>query len=205
MHLWSYVEQAGLIGYVLVVLDVIALAIVLERLFFWTVFSKPLSSAKQVKTLANLEQGEDYIRGLDPSCQAFKGLQLIINTPHLTKDVAQEVALSRAVRDTSRFNPLLDTLAAVAPMLGILGTMIGIIQSFSGIAGDSPDMSVVVGGISVAMLTTAMGLIVSIKCTLFYNYFSNKAYQCQLQMEQFLKESLEVLSHQKTLAPETEK
>ena len=205
MHLWSYVEQAGLIGYILVVLDVIALALILERFYFWTVYSKSLSSNQQVKTLANLDQGNDYIRTLNPAYQAFKGLQLIIDTPHLKSEVAQEVAISRAVRDTSRFNPVLDTLAAVAPMLGILGTMMGIIQSFSGIAGDSPDMSVMVGGISVAMLTTAMGLIVSIKCTLFYNYFSNKAYQCQLQMDEFLKESVEVLLHNTSQDSEPEK
>ena len=193
MHLWNYVEQAGLIGYILVILDVIALGLILERFCFWTIFSKPLSHSLKNEVISNLKQGPDCVSNLNPNCQAFKGLQYIIQNDKMNKEKAHDIAISDAVRETARFNPALDTLAAVAPMLGILGTMIGIIQSFSGIAGDSPDMSIMVGGISVAMLTTAMGLIVSIKCTLFYNYFSNKAYQCQLQMDAFLKECIETL------------
>ena len=129
MNLWQYVEQSGLVGYILVGLDVVALGVVLERFIYWFVCSKSLSSTEQLKTLENLSQGKDYILGLSPKNQAYKALQMVINNPQISVENAQEVAVTKAVRETSKFNPILDTLAAVAHVFRCLSLISPLIVS----------------------------------------------------------------------------
>lgn len=69
---------------------------------------------------------------------------------------------------------LLSTLISVAPLLGILGTILGIMQAFGGFEGAVPDMRMIGAGISVALRTTAYGLAIAIVDLLFYNYFQQK-------------------------------
>jgi len=78
------------------------------------------------------------------------------------------------IHNAERYLNVLATMISVAPMLGILGTIIGIIQSFQGFNGIGVDMNVVAKGISVALYTTAYGLSIAIVDLVFYNYFLHK-------------------------------
>lgn len=96
-----------------------------------------------------------------------------------------------------RFLPVLATIAALAPILGMIGTVVGMIDAFDSIqrAGNVRPEDVA-GGISTALLTTAGGLIVSAPATIFYNYFTNRVNRLVLQVQaagtEFIERLLEV-------------
>jgi biopolymer transport protein ExbB/TolQ len=69
---------------------------------------------------------------------------------------------------------ILATLISIAPLLGILGTILGIMQSFGGFEGIAPDTKIIGAGISIALSTTAYGLGIAIVDLIFYNYFQHK-------------------------------
>ena len=76
----------------------------------------------------------------------------------------------------TRFLPLLNTVSNVSPLLGLLGTILGMITAFESIAASGTgDPRVVAGGISEALITTATGLIVAIPALIFYRYLGSKA------------------------------
>jgi len=79
-----------------------------------------------------------------------------------------------SIEDGDRYLNLLSTLISIAPLLGILGTILGIMQAFAGFEGAVPNMKIVTSGISVALRTTAYGLSIAIVDLLFYNYFQHK-------------------------------
>ena len=79
-----------------------------------------------------------------------------------------------SLEDASKNLNVLATMISVAPLLGILGTIVGIMQVFNGFAGTMPDTKMIGAGISGALQTTAYGLIIAIVSLVFYNYFQHK-------------------------------
>jgi len=76
----------------------------------------------------------------------------------------------------TRFLPVLNTVGNVAPLLGLLGTITGMISAFESIAASGTgDPKVVAGGISEALITTATGLLIAIPSIIFYRYLGHKA------------------------------
>jgi len=76
----------------------------------------------------------------------------------------------------TRFLPVLNTVSNVSPLLGLLGTIMGMIRAFESIAASGTgDPRVVAGGISEALITTAAGLIIAIPAIVFYRYLGHKA------------------------------
>ena len=76
--------------------------------------------------------------------------------------------------DAERHLYLLSTCISAAPLLGILGTVLGIRQAFGGYA-LSGDLQSIAGGIALALQTTAIGLLIALADLVFYNYFTHKA------------------------------
>jgi biopolymer transport protein ExbB len=99
-----------------------------------------------------------------------------------------ELLVDRSIRlqvvESERFVPLLGTIAGVAPFIGLLGTVIGIIRAFRSLAMvGSGGPQVVAGGIAEALVATAVGLMVAIPALVAYNYFSTKIRQMTETME----------------------
>ncbi len=83
-----------------------------------------------------------------------------------------EEAGRQVVHQLERFLNTLGTIAAISPLLGLLGTVVGMIQAFSAMVGTaSGEPTVLAGGISVALITTAAGLMVAIPSVIFHRYF----------------------------------
>jgi len=80
-----------------------------------------------------------------------------------------------AVRSIEKFGGVVSTIATVAPMLGLLGTVTGMMKSFSGLASMGPSAQYLLAqGITEALITTALGLLVAIPSIMFYNYMVTK-------------------------------
>lgn len=107
---------------------------------------------------------------------------------------AMEEHSGHVVSYLERFLPVLATIAALSPILGMIGTVVGMIDAFDSIreAGNVKPEAVA-GGISTALLTTAGGLIVSAPATIFYNYFTNQVNRMVLQVQAAGTEFIETL------------
>jgi biopolymer transport protein ExbB len=100
----------------------------------------------------------------------------------------------------------LGTVAAVSPLLGLLGTVIGMIKVFAGITTQGVgDASILAGGISEALITTAAGLSVAIPTLMFYRYFRNRVDGLVVAMEQEALKLIEALHGARADEPETDR
>ena len=111
----------------------------------------------------------------------------LLNARHgreIMKESIEEVA-ARVVHDLERFLSTLGTIAAITPLLGLLGTVIGMIDVFSAImihgTGDAARLA---GGISTALVTTAAGLTVAIPAIFFHRFFVRRVDEITISMEQ---------------------
>lgn len=104
----------------------------------------------------------------------------------------------QVILDLERYLNTLGTVAAAAPLLGLLGTVIGMIQIFA-VLGGSLDPQALAGGIAQALLTTAFGLFVAIPSLMFYRYFRRRVDEFAIRLE---KESQRLVDGLKSLAPD---
>lgn len=117
------------------------------------------------------------------------------------KDAVEDTG-RHMVHDLERFLNTLGTIAGITPLLGLLGTVIGMIEVFSAImihgVGDPAQLA---GGISQALITTAAGLTVAIPSYFFYRYFRGLVRAYVVEMEQQSLELLHTIEHRRPVAP----
>jgi biopolymer transport protein ExbB len=111
----------------------------------------------------------------------------------ITRDVMQETGRQEAVRLTRNLR-VLETIAAVAPLLGLLGTVVGMIRVFASVSqAGLGNPEVLSGGISEAMVTTAAGLIVGIPALVSHNWLEGRAHAIIFDIEVYATQVLETL------------
>ena len=110
------------------------------------------------------------------------------------KESIEEVA-NQVVHELERYLNTLGTVAAITPLLGLLGTVIGMIKVFTAIQLEGTgNAAVLAGGISEALITTAAGLTVAIPSLFFYRYFQRKIDELVIYMEQEALKLVEALN-----------
>ena len=94
-----------------------------------------------------------------------------------------------------RYLRILETIVTIAPLIGLLGTVRGMIRAFNEIALQGVGQpGALAGGISEALYTTAFGLSIAIPCLIFYNYFTHRTERFIRKLESFSSEFLELLA-----------
>jgi biopolymer transport protein ExbB len=190
----------GIVMVPLLGLSLLAVTLILERIVFWyrivreqdkTVREVLALYRRSVKAaLQKLEQNEHL-----PVARIFlAALELDQATPEEFR-LALETAAQAELPLLKRFNTVFDTIISVSPLLGLLGTILGLINSFSALrVGDlgGTQTQNVTAGISEALISTAAGLIVAISTLLFANTFRG-LYQRQLALIQEYGGQLELL------------
>lgn len=166
--------KGGPVMYPLLLCSVIALAVILERMLFW-IKERRLRTPELIHKLLHLTE-----RGLFEECvQTAQGThdpvaRVILNGlthHHFSLEGALEVAVNTELKRMKRYLNVLDTIITVAPLLGIFGTVTGILVAFGALEGRIPDPSVVAAGIAQAVITTVAGLAIAIPTVVAYNYF----------------------------------
>jgi biopolymer transport protein ExbB len=196
---WELVKAGGWPMLPLLLLGVLALAIVLER--FWTLRRNevlPPGLGQEVRNWA--------ARGkLDPShIQSLRGnsplgalLATALEARNRPRDQIRERiedAGRHLVHRMERFLNALGTIASAGPLLGLLGTVVGMIQMFMGILDHGVgDVNQLAGGIGKALVCTATGMIVAIPALMFHRYFKGRIAGYVIDMEQEASALLDAL------------
>ena len=124
------------------------------------------------------------------------GLRAVIADPRVTEAALRdtfETAGRAAVHRMERYLNSLGTIASAAPLLGLLGTVIGMIEIFGSQAPSGSNPIVLAHGISVALYNTAMGLIVAIPSMIFYRHFRSKVDSHIVEMESQAVKLVEII------------
>jgi biopolymer transport protein ExbB len=199
---FAIVEAAGWPIWLLIPASIIAVGLIVERMMF-------LRSARIAPpTLLNEVVNELKQRGVSDGMLAklaassllgrifSAGLKNIKSTPQVMKESIEEEGRAVA-RDLDRFLTTLGTIASISPLLGLFGTVVGMIEIFGSqsAVGNSP--AVLAHGISVALYNTAFGLIVAVPSMIFYRQFRAQADSLTLEMEQQAIKLVEVVHGQR--------
>ncbi len=176
----TYLQQGGWVMYVILLASVIALAVFIERLFY---LRKVTGNAKIV-----IEKMREKLRGMRVDeaiavCENHPGPAAnIIHAGLMVADQKREV-IERSMEDAAKYEipklnrhlPVLSTIVSISTLLGLLGTVLGMIVSSSVLSTQGmSDPSKLIGGIAQALITTAAGLIVAIPALIGYNYIVAK-------------------------------
>ena len=187
--MWSIIQAAGWPIWPLIVASIVALALIFERL--WSLRQALVAPAGMVDhVLAEYRQAGATPELLQRTASRgplgrilAAGLANVKAPRPVMKEAIEEVG--RVVtHDLERFLPTLGTLAAAAPLLGLLGTVIGMIEIFGSQSATGSNPIQLARGISIALYNTALGLIVAIPSLMFYRYFRAKVDGLIVEMEQ---------------------
>ena len=188
--MWELVKAGGWMMLPIILCSIAAAAIVAERL--WSL------RASRVTPPQLLSQVWRWIKDKKLNNQKLKELRAhsplgeilaagLANSKHgreIMKECIEEAA-ARVIHDLERYLTALGTIAAVAPLLGLLGTVLGMIEIFSAFMGsgmaNAPQLA---GGIAKALITTAAGLMVGIPALFFHRYLQRRVDELVVGMEQ---------------------
>jgi biopolymer transport protein ExbB len=199
MSVWELISAGGWLMLPILVSSVIAVAIVIERL--WTLRSRKIAPP------ALLGQVWRWVKEGQLDAEKLKMLRAdsplgevlaagLANSRHgrdIMKESIQEAA-GKVIHEMERYLSTLGTIAAITPLLGLLGTVVGMIDVFSAImAQGTGNTGVLAGGISKALMTTAAGLTVAIPALFFHRFLLRRIDELVIAMEQEATKLVEVV------------
>ncbi|MFN2459357.1 MAG: MotA/TolQ/ExbB proton channel family protein [Candidatus Velthaea sp.] len=201
------IVKGGPAMWMLLVLSIVAVAIVIERLFF---FATQHSDSKALLRQLGQRISADDLTGAIQVCRQNRGMLPRIlefglargekNRADITD--ALSIALMENLNSLERNLGVIGTIAVIAPFVGLFGTVLGIIRAFEDIAlkGNSTP-AVVAAGVSEALITTAAGLFVAVVSVIFFNYFKTRIKAYNQDMIVAANQLAEMLHFHNTGAP----
>ena len=200
----EYLSMGGWMMVPLFLCSVIATAIVFER--FWTLRQEKVAPRGLLNDLLVVSRenlvDEAFLKRVEVSSPLGAVLASCMANSQRPRDevkeIVEEVGRHIAFKLASYLN-ILGTIASVAPLLGLLGTVLGMIEVFAVITvngiGQAGELA---GGISQALVSTAAGLVVAIPSLMFYRYFQGKVEAIVISMEKDTMRLLEFLQEGQT-------
>jgi biopolymer transport protein ExbB len=206
-------EKGGIMMYPLILASVLALAIIIERFFSLqkrkVIIPEIISVVEQFSSFKDIELAKNI-------CAKYNGplsnlIQIGLENTDLERAEIKELIEDQGrqeVRHLEKGLTIIETIAVISPLMGLLGTVLGMIKVFGVIKeqgiGQAAALS---GGISEALITTVTGLFVGIPVLIFFNYFSRKAEIFVLDIEKYsiiLIQKIHKLSQMTSLTKEEE-
>ena len=196
--MWELIQAAGWPIWPLILTSIIGVAIILER--FWSLRKSqiiPEGLMVEINTMIkqnNLDDNKlDILKNSSPlgdllSVAIFKRK----NSVEVIKSALEERA-GIIVHNLERYLGVLVTIATVAPLLGLFGTIIGMVELFSSFTSSGHDVAVFARGISIALYNTAGGLVVAVPAMIAYRFFRSKIDNYLNEMEHDAIHIVEIL------------
>ena len=188
--MWELVKAGGWIMLPIILCSIAAAGIIAERL--WTLrpsrVTPPNLLGQVWKWIKDKKLNNQKLKELRASSPLGEILAAgLANSKHgreIMKECIQEAA-GRVIHDLERYLNALGTIAGIAPLLGLLGTVLGMIEIFSSFMGSGmANAALLASGISKALITTAAGLIVAIPALFFHRYLQRRVDELVVGMEQ---------------------
>jgi biopolymer transport protein ExbB len=187
----DYFERGGFMMYPLILSSILAIAIIIERSFILRrkkiIIPEVINVIEQFKSLNDIDLAKNiFAKYKGPLSNLMKtGLDNSDLERYEIKEVIEDQG-RQEVRQLERGLTILETIAVISPLMGLLGTVLGMIKVFGVIKeqgiGQAAALS---GGISEALITTVTGLFIGIFTLIFYNYFTKKAESFVLDIEKY--------------------
>ncbi len=189
-------EKGGPVMYPLLACSIIAMTVVIERLLFWLKEDMRRDQSLVDRVLSLCQKGDwNGVKAMVEDSRDYVIRILVTGILHRDFSMikAMESAAAEELKRMRRFMAVLDTMITVAPLLGIFGTVLGIISSFDllGSAGIEHPQAVT-AGIAQALITTAAGLAIAILSVFPYNYFNARVENAAMSIERYAT-SLEIV------------
>jgi biopolymer transport protein ExbB len=193
------VEAGGWLMLPIIACSIVALAIILERL--WALRRRRIMPKNLVAQVWQMyrknEIGPEHLKKLREGSALGRILAAgVINRNHsreIMKESIEDVG-RQVILELERYLNTLGTIASITPLLGLLGTVIGMIKVFAAIMEIGVgNPGVLAGGISEALITTAAGLSVAIPSLMFYRYFNGRIDRLAIHMEEQALKMVEVM------------
>lgn len=208
--MFELIKSGGWLMLPIILCSVVALAIIAER--FWSLQRKRITPKHLLAQIWHWEkQGvldEARIKQIRQGSPLGLMLSSALLNRHHPKEImkeSMEEATTHILPDLQRFLTTLGTIASITPLLGLLGTVLGMIQVFSAMldagVGNPRELA---GGISTALITTAAGLAVAIPSLMFYRYFRGKVENLLIVMQQEALKLIEVMQGDREFNDEDE-
>jgi biopolymer transport protein ExbB len=205
------VKAGGWLMLPIIACSIVALAIIIERL--WSLQMGrvlPKNLVAQVWRWDKIHQlNDEHLKELQASSPLGSVLAAGIANRQQNREVMKESIEDtgrHVVHELERYLNSLGTIAAITPLLGLLGTVIGMIKVFATITTQGVgNPGALAGGISEALITTAAGMSVAIPTLMFYRYFRGKVRMLVLRMEQEAMGMVEIMHGQQRQQDGTER
>lgn len=202
--MWEIIKAGGWLMVPIVAASIIALGIILERL--WALQKRRVIPKHLVAQVWHWERNHQLDAERVKSIREGSPLGRVLAAGIAARDKDREVMREsveetgrHVVHELERYLNTLGTIAAISPLLGLLGTVIGMIEVFTNLtlhgAGNVANLA---GGISQALITTAAGLSVAIPSLMFYRYFRGRVDELVVYMEQEAVKLIEVMHGKRT-------
>ena len=179
-------RKGGPVMWPILIVSIIALTVVIERILWWggRWFRRDPKRIEKVFTAienGDVAEASRLSRGSrDPVLRMmWNGL----NHQHASLQGALQVAAGIEIKRAGRFLVVMDTLVTLAPLLGLLGTITGLIRSFSFLGNEELAVQAVTGGIAEALIATACGLGIAIFALIPFNFFTSRVSNLEFELQ----------------------
>jgi biopolymer transport protein ExbB len=187
--MWEIVRAGGPFMWPIILCSIIAAGILFERL--WTLQRKRVLPEELIKRVTDLTDKNQVTPKVIEALEKNSPLGRVLAAALANRDRGREIMMERVedtgrhvVHELERFLNTLGTIASISPLLGLLGTVTGIIRAFNAVMlGGMGDPRMLAGGISEALMTTAGGLAVAIPSFIAYRYLRGKVEGIVIDME----------------------
>jgi biopolymer transport protein ExbB len=183
---FQFFVKGGPIMWPILISALVAVAVVGERAFWWWRESQKRDPQKLEQLLAALENSDVAAAtkiGEGSEDPVIRMIYRGLNHVHTSFEGALQLAAGIELKRAGRFLTVMDTLVTLAPLLGLLGTVTGLMRAFLNIGSAELSVSAVTGGIGEALIATACGLGIAIFALIPFNFFSAKLTQLQFDLE----------------------
>jgi biopolymer transport protein ExbB len=179
-------RKGGPIMWPILIVSIIGLTVVIERTFWWLGrwFRRDPKRIEKVFTAIEVGDVAEASRlSRDSRDPVLRMIWNGLNHQHASLQGALQVAAGIEIKRAGRFLVVMDTLVTLAPLLGLLGTITGLIRSFSFLGNEELAVSAVTGGIAEALIATACGLGIAIFALIPFNFFTSRVSNLEFELQ----------------------
>jgi biopolymer transport protein ExbB len=170
----------------ILIVSIVALTVVLERCIWWGGRWFRRDPKRIEKVFTAIENGDTAEASRLSRSSRDPVLRMLwngLNHQHSSLEAALQVAAGIEIKRAGRFLVVMDTLVTLAPLLGLLGTITGLIRSFSFLGNEELAVQAVTGGIAEALIATACGLGIAIFALIPFNFFTSRVSNLEFELQ----------------------